>query len=125
MESMDRLLDAVTILSAALIVMVLASLRRAHIRVEYSVTWLAAAVSLLVLSRMEPLLDWLAELLGISYPPLALGFISFSVFLLVLYRFSVIISELKDANIALAQRVAILQYQIESLHEEGQTPGPR
>jgi hypothetical protein len=124
MESMDRLLDAVTILSAALIVMVLASLRRAHIRVEYSVTWLAAAVSLLVLSRMEPLLDWLAGLLGISYPPLALGFISFSVFLLVLYRFSVIISELKDANIALAQRVAILQYQVESLHEEGQTPGP-
>jgi len=45
------------------------------------------------------------------------------VFLLVFYRFSVIISELKDANIALAQRVAILQYRLESLDEKRQTSG--
>ena len=57
---MDRLLLAVTILSGALIVVVLATLRRAHIRVEYSVSWLVAAVTMLVLSRTEPLLDWLA-----------------------------------------------------------------
>ncbi len=118
---MDRLLNVVTILSAALIVTVLASLRRAHIRVEYSVTWLGAAVTLLVLSRIEPLWIWLARLLGIDDPLLAIVFTCFSVFLLVFYRFSVIISELKDANIALAQRVAILQYQVESLHEEGET----
>jgi len=117
---MDRLLNVVTVLSGALIVMVLASLRRAHIRVEYSVSWLVAAVVLLVLSRSEPVLDWLAGLLGIDYPPLTLVVISFCVFLLVFYRFSVIISELKDSNIALAQRVAILRYQIESLHEERQ-----
>lgn len=122
---MDRLLDVVTILSGALIVTVLASLRRAHIRVEYSVTWLGAAVTLLVLSRIEPLWLWLARLLGIDDPPLAIVFTCFSVFLLVFYRFSVIISELKDANIALAQRVAILQYQVESLHEEGETSSAR
>ncbi len=122
---MDRLLDVVTILSGALIVTVLASLRRAHIRVEYSVTWLGAAVTLLVLSRIEPLWNWLAQLLGIGDPPLAIVFTCFSVFLLVFYRFSVIISELKDANIALAQRVAILQYQVESLHEEGETSSAR
>lgn len=122
MESMDRLMNVVTLLSAALIAVVLASLRRAHIRVEYSVTWLAAGVTLLVLSRAEGALRWMAGLLGIDYPPLALVFISFSVFLLVFYRFSVIISELKDANIALAQRVAILQYQVQSLYEKKQTP---
>jgi hypothetical protein len=117
---MDRLLNVVTILSAALIVMVLASLRRAHIRVEYSVSWLAAAVVLLVLSRSEPLLNWLAGLLGIEYPPLALVLVAACVFLVVFFRFSVIISDLKDSNIALTQRVAILQCQIESLHEERQ-----
>ena len=118
---MDRLLLAVTILSGALIVVVLATLRRAHIRVEYSVSWLVAAVTMLVLSRTEPLLDWLAGVLGISQPPLAILFIGFSVFLLVFYRFTVVISELKDANIALAQRVAILQYRLESLDEKRQT----
>jgi hypothetical protein len=120
---MDRLLNVVTILSGGLIVVVLASLRRAHIRVEYSVSWLGAAVTLLVLSRFEPLLNWLAQLLGISYPPLAIFFVAFSVFLLVSYRFSVMISELKDANIALAQRVAILQYRIDSIDGESETSG--
>jgi len=118
---MDRLLLVVTILSGALIVVVLASLRRAHIRVEYSVSWLSAAVAMLVLSQSEPLLNWLAALVGIEQPPLALVFIAFSIFLLVSYRYSMVLSELKDANIALAQRVAIMQYQLESLYEERQT----
>lgn len=118
MESMDRLLDVVAILSAALILLVLVQLRRAHVRVEYSVSWLAAGVTMLVLSRSESALGWLAGVLGITSAPVALMFIAFSVFLLVFYRFSVIISQLKDANIALTQRVAILQLQIESLHEE-------
>jgi hypothetical protein len=36
----------------------------------------------------------------------------------VLYRSSLLISDLKDANIALAQRVAILEYRLESLDEK-------
>jgi len=42
----------------------------------------------------------------------------FCVFLVVILRLSVIISDLKDANIAMAQRVAILEFQIQGLHEE-------
>jgi len=41
---MDHLLDVVAILSFVLAGMVLFSVRRAHIRVEYSVSWLTAAV---------------------------------------------------------------------------------
>jgi len=120
---MDRLLNVVTILSVGLIVVVLASLRRAHIRSEYSISWLAAAVTMLLISQWRLLLDWLSSLVGIEQPPLAIMFIAFSVFLLVFYRFSVIISELKDANIALTQRVAILQYQVEHLNQHGQAEG--
>ena len=120
---MERLLNVISGLSAALIVMVLVSLRRSHIRVEHSVSWLAAGVSLLVLSRFHWLLDSAAEWMGITYAPLALVIIAFSVFLMVFYHFSRVISDLKDANIALAQRVAILEFQISSLqnNEERQT----
>lgn len=107
---MDRLLNVVSVLSIALVLMVLVSVRRAHIRVEYSVSWLAAAVVLFVLSRAKGTLHWLSELMGITYPPLALILLGACVFLLVFYRFSVRISDLKDANIALTQRVAILEY---------------
>ena len=115
---MDRLLNVMTATSILLIVLVLASLRRAHIRVEYSVSWLVAAVALLIVSRSHALLDAAADFLGISYPPLALLLIIGCVFLLMFYRFSIVISKLRDDNIALAQRLAILEYHVRA-HTDG------
>jgi len=117
MDQMERLLNVATLLSASLILTVLFSLRREHIRVEYSVSWLAAGLVVLVLSRWQRALVWLGGWLGISYPPAVLVSITMCVFLLVLYRISMILSSLKDNNIALAQRVAILEYQINTLRE--------
>src|SRR6266849_5973032 len=108
---MDRLLNFTTGMSVLLIVLVLASVRRAHIRVEYSVSWLLASVAIFALSRSRTLLEAVAAHLGIGDPPLA-G----CVFVIIFYRFSIIISKLKDDNIALAQRVAILEYHLQSIH---------
>lgn len=115
---MDRLLNAMTILSILLMVLVLFSVRRSHIRVEYSVSWLGAATALLVLSRSRTALNWITHYLGLPDAPLALLMLVFCVFLVVFYRFSVIISELKDSNIAIAQRLAILEYHLHSLNED-------
>ncbi len=117
---MDRLLNVMSLLSLALAALVLSSVRRSHIRVEYSVSWLAAALVLFLVSRSRGMLDWIAGNLGLTYPPLALIILVACVFLVVFYRFSVIISDLKDSNIAMAQRVAILEYRLESLHEKPQ-----
>jgi len=114
---MDRLSGVLTAFSLGLIVLVLASLRRAHIRVEYSVSWLGAGVVLLVLSRTRGLQEWLAGVVGIQDPPLALLIFVLAVFFVVFYRFTVTISNLKDANIALTQRLAILEYYVHSDHE--------
>ena len=119
---MDRLLNVMTGFSVLLIGMVLLSVRRAHIRVEYSVSWLAAALVLLALSRWRALLDRIAAAMGIGDAPVALLVVTGALFLLVLYRLSMMISSLKDSNIALAQRLAILEFRLES-HEEAKTPG--
>ncbi|MCL4401577.1 MAG: DUF2304 domain-containing protein [Acidobacteria bacterium] len=118
---MNGLSNFMTGLSLVLIILILASVRRAHIRVEYSVSWLGAAVTLLVFSRFDWVMANIARLLGISDPPLALLALVGCLFLLVLYRVSITISELKDANIALAQRVAILEYHLQSANEKTQT----
>jgi hypothetical protein len=112
---MDRLLNVTTGLSVILLIMVLVSVRRAHIRVEYSVTWLLGAAAMLVLSRSRPALDLLRVLTGLPDTPLTLFLIGAAVLLIMFFRFSVILSHLRDDNIALAQRVAILEYHIESL----------
>jgi hypothetical protein len=117
---MDRLMLVMTGTSVVVIMMILFSIRRAHIRVEYSVSWFGAAVALLIFSRSHWLMEKLAAMLGISYPPLAILFVVLSLFLIVFYRFSMILSGLKDSNIALAQKVAILEFQIQSIHEEQQ-----
>ncbi len=121
----DRLFHVLTGLSCLLIVLVLSSVRRSHIRVEYSVAWLMAGVVLLVISMNKRLMHWVAELMGIEYPPVAVLMIIFCVFLVVFYRFSLRISDLKDANIALAQRVAILEYQLKSSHEAKEAKSDR
>jgi len=117
---MQSLLNVTTVLSVLLIVLVLLSVRRAHIRVEYSLSWLFAAGGMLVLSRARPVLDYVTRRFGIPDTPLTLFLIAGSVFLIMFFRFSVIISHLRDDNIALAQRVAILEYHIQSIraHEE-------
>jgi hypothetical protein len=122
---MDRLLNVMTGFSVLLIGLVLVSVRRAHIRVEYSVSWLAAALVLLVLSRWRALLDRIGAVMGITAggfdgAPVALLVVTGALFLLVLYRLSMMISSLKDSNIALAQRLAILEFRLES-HEEAKT----
>src|SRR5579871_4234185 len=101
---MDRLLNVITVFSALLAGLVLAAVRRAHIRVEYSVSWLAAAVVLLVVSRWQTALDWIADLLGLGQlgpagAPLALMMVAGALFVVVLYRLSLRISSLKDSNI--------------------------
>jgi hypothetical protein len=115
---MDRLLHVMTIASLLLIGLVLASVRREHIRVEYSVSWLLAGFALLILSLWRNLDVKLAKALGT--PDLAIALLTTCgvVFLGVLFAFSLRISALKDSSIKLAQRVAILEFHLTSLIEQ-------
>jgi hypothetical protein len=115
---MERVLNATTVVSVVLLLMVLVSVRRSHIRVEYSVSWLLMATVLLGLSRARTFLDATGRYLGVPDSPIALLLISGSVFLIMFFRYSVIISKLRDDNIALAQRVAIVEYHINSLRQQ-------
>jgi hypothetical protein len=109
---MERLLNVLTVLSLVLIALVLTSLRRAHIRVEYSVSWLFAGLAMLLLSRSEWALEAARHYLGLAEAPVVLLLGIGGLFLIMFYRFSIVISRLKDDNIALAQRVAILEYRL-------------
>ena len=122
---MDRLMNVLTGFSLLAIVQVLLSVRREHIRVEYSVSWLTASVVLLVISLNRTVVEWLAGALGVEDPPVAILMVVLCLFLVVFYRFSIRISALKDANIALAQRLAILEFQVKSLEHEQQETASR
>ena len=122
---MERLLNVLTVFSLVLVGFVLVSLRRAHIRVEYSMSWLAAGVVLLGLSRSHEFLDAMAGYLGVQDPPSVLLLLMIFILFLVSFRSSIVLSQLKDANIALTQKVAMLDFEVRSLHEKAQTKAAR
>jgi hypothetical protein len=73
---------------------------------------------MLVLSRSYGPLEMVRRWVGLPDTPLTLFLFIGGVFLLMFFRFSVIISHLRDDNIAMAQRVAILEYHIQSLRKD-------
>lgn len=92
---------------------VLELVRRRKLKEEYSLLWLATAIVLIILSVSRPLLDVLANLVGIFYPPSALFLVAMVFVLFILLHFSTVITRLTQENKENAQQLAILRWQIE------------
>jgi hypothetical protein len=114
----ERLLDVISVVSVVGIGFVLSSIRREWIRVEYSLSWLLAATVLLILGRWRSLDEWMAGALGVNNWILAILLLISTVFVVVLYRLSLVVSTLTDSNIKLAQKIAYLQFRLESTQQE-------
>ena len=63
---MERVRLAAIIFAVLLLVQIIRSVRREHIRVEYSMAWFGATALLLALSLSQTALDWLSRLLGVD-----------------------------------------------------------
>ena len=109
---MERVRVVTAVLAALLLLQIIRSVRREHIRVEYSMAWFAAAVLLLGLSLSDAALGWLSTALGIEDASLVLLVVAGVLFLFTFFRFSVVVSGLKDHNIVLAQKVGMLEWEI-------------
>ena len=112
--------EVVAVLGAlALLGLVVELVRRRKLGEGYSLLWLLTSIVLLVLSLWRGLLDILADLAGIFYPPAALFVIGFGFVLLILLQFSVVVSRLSAENKELTQKLAILTWRLEQLEERG------
>lgn len=87
--------------------------RRKHLMERYAILWLVAGVTVLVLGVWKGLLTTLSHAVGIYYPPSALFAVAFLFVLLMLVHFSITVSRLSAQNKVLAQRLALLQQQLE------------
>ncbi len=99
--------------SLAALLLVLELVRRRKLREEYSLLWLATAIVLLILSVSRPLLDSLAQAVGIFYPPSALFLVALTFVMSILLHFSTVITRLAQENKEIAQQLALLRYELE------------
>ena len=115
---MERIRIAVAVLAVLLIAQIVRSVRREHIRVEYSMTWLGAALLLLVLCLSDTAMAALAALIGVRDASLVLIVLAGVLFVFTFFRYSLVVSSLKDHNIQLAQKVGMLEWEIERLNKK-------
>jgi hypothetical protein len=115
---MDRTIVVVMSAALALILVVLELVRRRQLGEEYSLLWLVTSVVLLVLAGSRSLLELLAQLMGIAYPPSALFVVAFGGLLLAALHFSSAVTRLSAENRVLAQDLAILRWQVRRLEAQ-------
>lgn len=101
--------------SVVMLLFVLELVRRRKLREEYSLLWLATALVLIALSASRPLLDVLAETVGIFYPPSALFLVALGFMLFILLHFSTVLTRLAQENKQQAQQLALLRYELQQV----------
>jgi len=116
---MDLLKLLAVVGSVALLIVVVELIRRGKLKERYSLLWLLAGGLLLFLSLSRGILDSLAGLFGIFYPPSLLFLLAFFFLLMITLHFSVVVSGLAEKNKQLAQEMALLQQKMEVLSGRG------
>jgi hypothetical protein len=99
--------------SFALLLVVLELIRSRRLRERYALLWLATGVVLAALSLWRGGLNTIAGWVGVrSYPPAVLFAVGILFILAVLLHDSTVISRLSDQNVLLAQRLALLEQEL-------------
>jgi hypothetical protein len=100
--------------SITLVLVVLELIRSRRLRERYALLWLATGIVLTVLSAWRGGLNTIAGWFGVrSYPPAVLFAVGILFILAVLLHYSTVISRLSDQNVILAQRIALLEAELE------------
>ena len=121
---MDNRIQIVAVIGTALLFGVVFELvRRRRLMERYALLWMISAVIMLGLSIWRGGLEQVSSLIGIAYAPSALFVIAFGFVLLLLLHFSLVISRLADENKLLAQRLGLLQQQVDEV-ERSRALGP-
>ena len=86
---------------------------KGKLREEYSVIWIILTVTLLMMSLFRSLLDDVARLLGVFYPPSLLFLLGFMAVVSFLVHLSIVNSRQHNQIKNLAQEIALMKHKME------------
>jgi hypothetical protein len=111
----SRLQILAIIVTAGLFILVFELVRQRRLLERYALLWLFSSAVMLALSIWRGALEELASAVGIFYAPSALFAVAFGFVLVLLLHFSLVISRLAEQTKVLAQRVGLLQHEVDEL----------
>ena len=110
-----RVSIAAAVASGLLLLIVFELIRSRRLRERYALLWLLTGVVLLALSLWRDGLNTIAGWFGVTeYPPAVFFAVGTFFILVVLLHYATVISRLADQNVILAQRVALLESELDS-----------
>jgi hypothetical protein len=98
--------------------------RRDHMHGSYALWWLAIAAAILVLGVFPPVIDWLGEISGISYPPILPIIVGIGMILIRMLRTDIDRSRQERQLRRLAQKLAILEQELASARRDAEGLAP-
>jgi len=111
---MDNRIQIVAIVATlGLFAIVFELVRQRRLMERYALLWLLSTAVMLGLAIWRGALEQVSSLIGVAYAPSALFVIAFGFVLVLLLHFSLVISKLADQNKVLAQRIGLLQQQLD------------
>jgi hypothetical protein len=99
--------------SLGLLVIIVDLVRKRRLAEEYCLLWILVGAAFVAISVFRGLIERIASLLGIFYPPSAIFLIAIFFIVWLLLRFSLIVSDLAEKNRTLAQEIALLRLEVE------------
>ena len=119
----DRVQVVAIAISVALLLVVLELVRRRKLSENYSIVWILGALILLVFSVWRGLLDSVAALVGIFYPPSVLLMGLVLLVFVALLAMSVVLSRQRRQIESLTEESAVLAAEIRDLRADGSAEG--
>lgn len=104
--------------SVVLFFLLIYLIRNKRIKEEYSLLWLLFGVIFIIFSTWRSGLDFIANIVGISYPPAAMMLLFMLAYFFILIQFSTIISRLSDRNKNLTQEIGLLKMEMDKIKNQ-------
>lgn len=108
----DRIQIFAVLGSIGMLLFILRLIKRRRLKEEYALLWIIVFVVFTFISFFTPVLNWLAGLVGILYPPSALLLFLIVGIVMILIHYSVVISRLSEQNKKLVQEIALLKHRL-------------
>lgn len=100
------------------IIYIFTVIKKKEFSVEESIFWVFGVIVTLVLAIFPKLIDKIATLLHIAYPPSMLFLLAIVFLLFINFRNTKKMEKQKEKIVELAQRLSILEYEVDNLKKE-------
>lgn len=103
--------------SVLFLIFVIILVRNKKIKEEYSILWFLFGIIFLIISVWREILIQFSNFIGIAYPPVAFILILIFAIFLILIQYSIVISNLKEKNKDLVQRIGLLENEMKKMEK--------